>query len=255
MPTAPIHHEGGAHEIHRPSEPPDDATLAALVARVRASVTRATSAALDDLAAALPQPITSLSVRGRPADLPDDITVLRRVPYESRADSVMYCQVLAELALAHGWEAHRYDAKEVEARAAAILGDQAHQVLTARGPRSARRGPRTTARPSPRPSCVTPADPGPAYPDGRSWSRTGAPTARRKRRTARPVDANRHFDDGNLILRLGHQLHHRYRAAPADRLDALGLLAVGDGMLAELDRHGSLIRFLHRIAASARAHW
>ena len=98
LPSAPIHHEGGPHLLHRSGEPLDDAGLAALVADVRASVARAASAALDELQAALPEPIDGIWLRAWPADFPDDIAVLRRVPYESRADSVMYCQVLADVA-------------------------------------------------------------------------------------------------------------------------------------------------------------
>jgi hypothetical protein len=75
MPTAPIHHEGGAHLLHRPAEPLDDSALAALVSNVRTSVIRAASAALDELAAASPQPIISMSLRAWPADFPDDIAV------------------------------------------------------------------------------------------------------------------------------------------------------------------------------------
>ena len=85
--TAPIHHEG---------KPLDDADTAALVAEVRASAVRATSASLDELAAAMPEPIVSMSLRAWPVDFPDDIAVQRRVPYEARADSVMYRQVLAD---------------------------------------------------------------------------------------------------------------------------------------------------------------
>ncbi len=105
---------------------------------MRASATRATSAALDDLAASLPEPIASLSLRAWPAEFPDDIAVLRRVPYESRADSVMYRQVLAEVARARSWTVRLYDAKDVEGEAAARLGPRADEVL--RGPR-ARLGP------------------------------------------------------------------------------------------------------------------
>ena len=112
----------------------DDAALAALVATVRASAVRATSAALDDLVDALPGPIVSLSLRAWPDDFPSDIGVLRRVPYESRADSVMYRQVLAELGRARGWTIHFYDAKDVEAEAARVLGDRADEVL--QGPRA-----------------------------------------------------------------------------------------------------------------------
>ena len=134
FPPAPIHHVGGPHLLHRSTEPLDDDALAALVAEVRASAVRATSAALDEIVAALAEPIASMSVRAWPVNFPQQIAVQRRVPYESRADSVMYCQVLAELAREHGWDVHLYNAKDVEARAATILGDRAEKVLY--GPRA-----------------------------------------------------------------------------------------------------------------------
>jgi hypothetical protein len=133
VPPAPVHHEGGPHLLHRSGEPLGDDALAALVAHVRASAVRAASGAMDRLAAASPQPIISMSLRAWPANFPDDIAVQRQVPYESRADSVMYCQVLAALARDRGWAVHLYDAKNVEADAARLLGDRADQVL--RGPR------------------------------------------------------------------------------------------------------------------------
>jgi hypothetical protein len=104
------------------------------MAEVRASVVRATDAALDRLTAALPEPIVSMSLRAWPVDFPRDIAVQRRVPYESRADSVMYREVLAEAGRARGWAIHLYDDKAVEREAARILGERADQVL--RGPRS-----------------------------------------------------------------------------------------------------------------------
>jgi hypothetical protein len=125
VPAAPIHHEG---------KPLDDDAVAALVARVRASALRATSASLDELAAALPEPIISMSLRAWPPDFPDDIAVQRRVPYEARADSVMYREVLAELARARGWDVHLFDAKDVEGRAASRLTARADEVLN--GPRA-----------------------------------------------------------------------------------------------------------------------
>jgi len=134
LPPAPIHHVGGPHELHRPAEPVDDDALAALVAEVRASVVRATGAALDEIAGSVSEPILSVAVRAWPDDFPDDIAVLRRVPYESRADSVMYLQVLAALARERGWEVHHYDAKGIEAQAARLLGNRADDVLY--GPRS-----------------------------------------------------------------------------------------------------------------------
>jgi hypothetical protein len=123
--TAPIHHEGKGL---------DDAAAAELVARARASATRATSAALDELAAAVPEPIVSLSLRAWPADFPTDLVTLRRVPYEARADSVMYRQVLAELARDRGWDVLFYDANDVEAKAVGLLGERADEILL--GPRA-----------------------------------------------------------------------------------------------------------------------
>ena len=134
VPAAPIHHVGGPHLLHRSAEPLDDDALAALVADVRASVVRATTAALHALATELPEPIVSVSVRAWPVDFPEDIAVQRRVPYESRADSVMYCQVLAEVARDRGMDVHLYIAKSVEAEAARLLGERAEEVL--HGPRA-----------------------------------------------------------------------------------------------------------------------
>ena len=125
MAAAPIHHEG---------KPLDDVAAAALVRQVRASAIRATSASLDELATVQPEPIVSMSLRAWPMDFPDDIAVQRRAPYEARADSVMYRQVLAELARARGWDVHLYDAKRVEDQAVSILGERAHDVL--HGPRA-----------------------------------------------------------------------------------------------------------------------
>jgi hypothetical protein len=126
LPTAPIHRREGKLL--------DDAATAALVAKVRASAVRAASASLGQLAAALPEPIVSMSLRSWPLDFPTDIAVQRRPPYESRADSVMYRQVLADLAHARGWAVHFYDATDVEDQAVDVLGERADEVL--RGPRA-----------------------------------------------------------------------------------------------------------------------
>ncbi|MFG1926987.1 hypothetical protein [Cryptosporangium sp. NPDC048952] len=111
--VAPFHSDGKAL---------DDAAASALVAQVRASAIRATGEALDALAADVGEPILSLSLRAWSPDFPTDIAVLRRVPYEARADSVMYRQVLAESAEARGWAVHLFDAKDVEAQATRLLG-------------------------------------------------------------------------------------------------------------------------------------
>jgi hypothetical protein len=112
-----------------------DADAARVFEEVRSSALRATGAALDALAADLAKPIVSLSVRAWPPDFPEDLSVLRRPPYDARADSVLYCQVLAECADERGWEVHAIDAKDVEAQAARLLGGRADAVL--HGPRAA----------------------------------------------------------------------------------------------------------------------
>ena len=118
--AAPIHYESSRLDV---------AATAALVAEVRASVARAASAALDELAAALPAPVVSISLRAWPPDFPDDIAVQRRVPYEARADAIMYRQELSELAQARDWEVHLYDAKAVVGQAAGLLAERADEVL------------------------------------------------------------------------------------------------------------------------------
>jgi hypothetical protein len=123
-----------AAPIHYKSRRLDVAATAALVATVRASVARATSAALDELAAALPAPVLSLSLRAWPLDFPVDIAVQRRAPYEARADAIMYRRELAELARARGWEVHLYHAKAVVDQAVSVLAERADGVL--QGPRA-----------------------------------------------------------------------------------------------------------------------
>src|SRR4029079_1392889 len=95
---------------------------------------RACSAALDDLAGTLPAPVISISLRLWPPDFPGDIAVQRRAPYEARADAIVYRHLLAELPHDGGGEVRCYDAKHVEAQAAARLGERADVVL--RGPRA-----------------------------------------------------------------------------------------------------------------------
>jgi hypothetical protein len=124
--AAPIHYESARLDV---------AATAALVATVRASVARASAAALDELAAALPAPLRSVSLRAWPPGFPDDVAVQRRVPYEARADAIMYRQELSELAQSRGWEVHLYDAKAVIGQAASLLGERAGEVLD--GPRAA----------------------------------------------------------------------------------------------------------------------
>ncbi|MBJ7330308.1 MAG: hypothetical protein JHC95_10445 [Solirubrobacteraceae bacterium] len=124
MSQAPIHHESRRLDA--------DATEA-LVLDTRVSIAQAAAAALDELAASLPAPIVSMSLRAWPPDFPDDIAVLRRSPWEARADAVMYRQELSELAHERGWDVCVYSAKDVVGRAERVLGARADAILN--GPR------------------------------------------------------------------------------------------------------------------------
>ncbi len=134
--TAPVEHECKLLE---------DAAAAALVARVRASAIRVASASLAQLAAELPEPIVSMSLRSWPLDFPEDIAVQRRPPYDAQADSVMYRQVLAELAHARGWAVHLYDARgragDPPAGSRMTRSRQPTMLLTNSGPGRLRRWP------------------------------------------------------------------------------------------------------------------
>ena len=129
--------EPGMHSapVHHGIEGLDDAAAAAFVADARASAARATAAALDELGADLRQPVASISLRVWPEDFPQDIAVQRQVPWEARADGIMYRQVLAEVAAARGWPVCGYVAKDVLDLAAAQLGARADEVLV--GPKAA----------------------------------------------------------------------------------------------------------------------
>ncbi len=127
-----------AAPIHYESRRLDVPATTALVADARASIVRATSAALDEIATTVSAPIRSISLRAWPLDFPEDIAVQRSPPYEARADAIMYRQELAELAHARGWDVHVYDAKAVVGQATRMLAGRANEVL--QGPR-ARLGP------------------------------------------------------------------------------------------------------------------
>jgi hypothetical protein len=124
--------------IHYQRDQLSDEATAALIATVRASIARTASQAFDELEAALPAPIVSVSLRAVPSDFPRAIATRRRAPYEARADAIMYREVLVEVARARGWDVDYYVARDVESEAAAVLGERADEVL--HGPR-ARLGP------------------------------------------------------------------------------------------------------------------
>jgi hypothetical protein len=129
LPAAPIHHDGGFYELHRPGDPLDDVALGALVERVEASVRRATGSALDELVADLGRSITAIAVRAWPDDLPTEIAVLRRPPYESKVDSFMYCRLIAAEAEQRGCRVVRYDARRVVTDALRVIGADDDGVL------------------------------------------------------------------------------------------------------------------------------
>lgn len=97
------------------------------------------------------------------------------------------------------------------------------------------------------------------------------------------LNANRHFDEGNFILSVGHHIHTIYRAqrpevratidellglsnAPfetctarlleeVNQLEERGLLPVDARLRRVLDQHHDVIAFMHAFYASARANW
>lgn len=120
MTPAPYHYESRSLSLDK---------TATLVAAVRDSIRRAGGAALAALTAGLPGPVGSLCLRAWPSNFPTDVEVLRRVPYESRADAVMYRQVLAEIAGGFGWEVFLYNPRDILGQAEPVLGERTQAVL------------------------------------------------------------------------------------------------------------------------------
>jgi hypothetical protein len=98
------------------------------------------------------------------------------------------------------------------------------------------------------------------------------------------LDHHRHFDDGNLLLSVAHQLYWIYRAQPqgrraaidaelgvdettdfddavmrllaaADRFEESGLLPIGRELRALLTAHADAIDYMHSFCAAARRNW
>lgn len=76
----------------------------------------------------MPEPIVSMSLRAGWNDFPESIAVQHHLSYESRVDSILYRQVLAELGRERGWDVHLYG-KDVESQGARSLGERADEVL------------------------------------------------------------------------------------------------------------------------------
>ena len=81
----------------------------------------------------LPTGVNAICLRSWPPEFPDDIAAQLRSPYEARADAIMYRQIMADAATARGWKVLLFNVKDVEQRAAAVLGPRADEVL--HGPR------------------------------------------------------------------------------------------------------------------------
>lgn len=120
VPNMPIHHESKSLDVE---------ATEALVAQVRASVVEATAAALEELETELTEPVEVLAMRHLPDDFPTDIATQMAVPWEARADAVMYRSVMGEVAASRGWRVVTYDAKTVIADAVEILGPDADEIL------------------------------------------------------------------------------------------------------------------------------
>ena len=116
----------------------DVAGTATLVAEARASIGRAASAALDELAAALHAPVVSISLRTWPPDFPDDIESTSARP--TRPRPTRSCTAWSSPS-SHtpGAGTSLYDAKAVVDQAISVLAERADEVL---------QGPRTTLEPT-----------------------------------------------------------------------------------------------------------
>ena len=126
LPTHPHHHQGSwamGRYLNTPgARPLSLADAVTLVERVRASAERGARDSLEALAAAVPVPIASLSIRACPKLPP---TIEERIAdnrVQTFADSVMYREALATAAKARGWSVHWYDRECVFRDAAAALG-------------------------------------------------------------------------------------------------------------------------------------
>jgi hypothetical protein len=126
LPTHPYHHEGswavGRYLNSSWARTISLADAVALVERVHAAAERGAREILEQLAAVLPMPIASISIRKCP-ELPP--TIAERIA-DTRAanvaDSVMYRQAVASAARDRGWSVRWYDREQVFSDAAAAIG-------------------------------------------------------------------------------------------------------------------------------------
>jgi hypothetical protein len=133
----PHHHEGqwaiGRYTDVPWARPVSLPEALALVDRVRASATRCAHDSLETLAAAVPVPIASISIRACPKIPQTTEERIADVRAQTVADSVMYRDALAGAAEARGWVVRWYDRKSVFQEAAAALGSDVEAFLHAMG--------------------------------------------------------------------------------------------------------------------------
>lgn len=139
MSTHPHHHEGSwamGRYLSTPGArrlPIADAV--ALVDRVSACAVRRARLAFETLADAVPTAIGCLAIRAWPA-VPSTVEArISDARVQTFADSVMYREVLAEVARGRGWRVVSYDADHVRDAAAAMVpaGDGVDTYLAALG--------------------------------------------------------------------------------------------------------------------------
>ncbi len=126
LPTHPHHHEG-SWAVGRYLDSPwareiSLADAVALVERVRASAARGARDGLEALAAAVPMPIASITIRVCPELPPTTEERITDHRAQTMADSVMYREALATAAGARGWSVCWYDRDAVFRDAATTLG-------------------------------------------------------------------------------------------------------------------------------------
>jgi hypothetical protein len=128
LPTHPYHHEG-SWAVGRYIDSPwarsiSFADAVALVERVREAAARGAREGLEALVAAVPVPITHITIRVCPKLPPTTEERITDTRAANVADSVMYREALATAAEARGWCVHWYDRDCVFREAATALGDQ-----------------------------------------------------------------------------------------------------------------------------------
>jgi hypothetical protein len=125
LPSQPYHHEGqwamGRYLNSSWARPITLPEALALVEKVRASVARCARERLEALAAEVSLPIASISIR-ECAKIPETTEArIADVRAATMADSVMYREILADVAKARGWAVHWYDNERVMKDAAKVV--------------------------------------------------------------------------------------------------------------------------------------